>query len=397
MRLLDFNSYERLLLEEEGNDVSTITSQIVSSFLDAYSAALSASPGYSKIMNDLDSLVEGDAKTKMESMKRIADSITSSINSDFSDISDDIKKSMDEAIKAYDILISQEEKSEEGLKSIANSVSKSIVRFSSSLKDAKKDVSESLRPVSKYELILEASRHKKQRDTLISNLTAVLAGVDAKIQDKALSSMKSFLEGMQKELMDLADKLNDDKYWDEIKKRKDRLDELEKISSRLAEIGPSINAKSMEALRRLNADKDIMDSLSNSKKFLEEALKKFTEIREKQISEETEKKAKEKDEEYANIDPKDPQNMRRSGSNREKIMDYQKKTNDILKDTPGYKSIDADGLYGEKTKDAFKRLQELLNKLGAGLNVDGSLTAETQKVIDNFIKNKDSIRDILKK
>jgi len=405
MRLLNFKSYERLLLEAEGDDVSNIASQIASAFLDVYGAILPAAPGYAKIMNDLDSLVEGDAKAKMEAMKKIVDSITGAIPSQFSSTSDDFKKALEEVVKAYDILLSQEEGKEEGLKSISNAISRSVVRFSSSLKDAKKEVSESSSFRGKYELLMEAALHKNKRDDLRKTITSVKAGVDAKLEDKALSSMHPFLTNIQKELDEMIANVNDEKYWEGIKKRKDRIAELEKMAARLAEIGPEIDAKSMESLRRLNADKDIVSALSNSKKSLEDALKKFGEIQSEQMAEpekseegqEGGEDKKDEEVEYSNIDPKDPQNLRRSGPNLEKIKDYQKKTNEILADSPGYNKIDEDGLYGQKTTDAFKRLQGVLNRLGAGLNADGALTAETQKVIDNFIKNKEAIREMIKK
>ena len=166
-----------------------------------------------------------------------------------------------------------------------------------------------------------------------------------------------------------------------------------------------ISAEKDKLFKSMDSNKD---SIAELKKAMD-SIKKATEAKEKftaeKINAETEKKEepedkkedKKDDKEFSDIDPKDPDNMKKVGKNRESIKAMQVATNKILGEVEGYKKIDEDGLYGKNTTEAFKKAQDLLNKLGAGLNTEGKLSASVQKAFTNFVEKKEEISKLITK
>ena len=389
MKILNFKNFELSINEAEQIDETiTLTSQIMSTFFDIYSFILPSAEGYSGIIKDIESMVDGDANDKETAMEAIKGSILGAVSEDAkkAEFYKDTETAFSLVIGSYKKMIAQFEKDKdtEDLKKVASEVSKSAVRFMDSLKDSKKSVPE-IKESIEYTPndINEAIRNKMEEPG---------------------TSLKPTLTKLSSELDNIAKKVEDDKYWKDIK-RKERNTELEEITNRVTQIPMEISAEKDKLFKSMDSNKD---SIAELKKAMD-SIKKATEAKEKftaeKINAETEKKEepedkkedKKDDKEFSDIDPKDPDNMRKVGKNRESIEAMQVATNKILGEVEGYKKIDEDGLYGKNTTEAFKKAQDLLNKLGAGLNTEGKLSASVQKAFTNFVEKKEEISKLITK
>jgi len=410
-KILGFNKYESLLEADQVDEASAIASEIVITFFDVYAALLPLADGYDKIIDDLESLVDGgkitkeDPTGKLEVMDKMIKSVSDSIKDRrYSKVADSFEKAGAEVLEAYRGLLGQFDKEDtEEMRKITNIVSKAAVRFTTSIKDSKEEIKEN-EDLSKYEKIFEAVKNRKERKELIDQVVATWANLDSKLNTAGQSSLYPAIKLLLDELLKTQEKLNDDSHW-EGRKRKERTAELEEMGTRISTMESEITTKQERMFRRFNSNSDAAKSLANARKELTLARKELGEVTAEVIKdtkpEKTEDADKKSDDseskaEYSNIDPDDIENSRKAGKNRERIKTYQGKLNDILGLDKEYKEIKLDGLYGKNTKAAVANIQKVLNKLGAGLNVKGILTAQTQKSIDGFVKNKDEIASLLK-
>jgi hypothetical protein len=409
MKILNFKNFELSINEAEQIDETiTLTSQIMSTFFDIYSFILPSAEGYSGIIKDIESMVDGDANDKETAMEAIKGSILGAVSEDAkkAEFYKDTETAFSLLIGSYKKMIAQfeKDKDKEDLKKVAGEVGKSAVRFIDSLKASKKSVPESKESIEYTPNdINEAIRNKKERKEILSLIVSTKGNIDYKMEEPG-TSLKPTLTKLSSELDNIAKKVEDDKYWKDIK-RKERNTELEEITNRVTQIPMEISAEKDKLFKSMDSNKD---SIAELKKAMD-SIKKATEAKEKftaeKINAETEKKEepedkkedKKDDKEFSDIDPKDPDNMKKVGKNRESIKAMQVATNKILGEVEGYKKIDEDGLYGKNTTEAFKKAQDLLNKLGAGLNTEGKLSASVQKAFTNFVEKKEEISKLITK
>jgi len=414
-KILAFDEYEKLFEADQGNEVVLLASQIMLAFYGVYSALLPLADGYSNVLNDVQELamdgkeVDEDPTGKSISMYSVIDNIMTKVDKKYKDLMPLFKEASDTIIESYITLVGQIDKGDSEVRDVANVVSKSAVTFIKDLKDSKKEVRENLNH-SKYELLYEA-RNMKERNDLLQMIVSAKAGVKA---TRGIKSLEASIKAYNSELDEFTKKLDKDneEYWKSIK-RKERKDEFTKIESRITEIGLELQAKNIKQLRRLDSNNEAIKELNAGVEKFKVAMEKLSSVNSETIrnpdtSPEEEKKAakemgvdsenaeKGDKKEYKNIDPDDIENSRKAGENRDIIKDYQEKANLLMEPDKDYSKIKADGLYGKNTKKAISNVQEVLNKLGAGLNTKGSLTAQTQKSMDAFIQNKDQILALLK-
>lgn len=426
-KTLKFTEFEALFEADKGDAELALFSQIMSAFYDLCSTLLPEAPDYKDIVNDLAALAgngnesDEDLTGKTVTMNKMIDSLISAAEKNGNIVADTLplfRDAGDKIIEAYKTLLGQYDENTPELKAVDDTVSKSAVIFTSSLKDTKKDIRENLNS-SKYDDILFEARNMRERNELTKRIISTIASIESTYNQRGLKSLKGASNLAITELKELSDKLDKDneEYWKGLK-RIERKDEFTSISKKIDEIGANFSKKSLNHLRNLDSNSEATKELLVAIDKLREAKEKMSIITLKDIqdanptpeeiakaeeemgvdSNDTDSKEGDKDskKEYLTIDPDDIENSRKSGKNRDIIKEYQEKVNEILKDDDEYTAIKADGLYGKNTKNAIKQLQVLLNKLGAGLNVKGTLSAQTQKSIDGFIENKDNIAGLLK-
>ena len=412
MKILNFRNFEAINEAEQMDETVNLTAQIMSVFFDVYSFILPSAEGYSNIVKDIQSIVDGDATDKESAMEAIKSSVMGSVSEETkkSEFYKEVESAFDLVISSYKKMIAQFEKDKdtEDLKKVSGEVGKSAVRFMDSLKDSKKstpEIKESLEYP--YEInINEAIKNKKERKEILSLIVSTKGNLDAKMKEPG-SSLKPTVTKLTSELDKIAKKVNSDKYWESLKRR-DRLKELEEITNRVNQIPMDLNSQRDKLFKSMDSNKDAIADLTKAletikkasetkEKFTAEVIKTVEKEDSKNSDEGNKKEDKKEEVKFEDIDPKDPDNMKKAGKNREAIKAMQIATNTILSDVEGYKKIAEDGLYGKNTTSAFKEAQELLNKLGAGLNTEGKLTASVQKSFSNFINNKEEIAKIINK
>lgn len=410
MKVLNFREFELSINEAEQIDETvTLTAQIMSTFFDVYSFILPSATGYPDIIKDVQSMVEGDANDKEKAMEEIKKSILGAVDEDAkkTDFYRDAETAFGLVIGSYNKMIIQFEKDKDtvDLKKVAGEVAKSAVRFLDSLKDSKKSLPEIKESADNmgYEDINEAIKSKKGRKETMSIIVSTKGNIDSKM-DEPGTLLKPTITKLSSELDSIAKKVGDDKYWQGMKRR-DRNKELEDITNRISQIPVELSDQKDKIFKSMDSNKDSISELTKAIELLKKATdskEKFTAKKIEDANKEDTKKEENKEDtkkeeaKFEDIDPKDPDNMKKVGKNRDAIILMQELTNKMFADEKGYKKIDTDGLYGKNTTEAFKKAQDFLNKLGAGLNTEGKLSASVQQAFNNFINNKDQISKMIK-
>ena len=224
MKILNFKNFELSINEAEQIDETiTLTSQIMSTFFDIYSFILPSAEGYSGIIKDIESMVDGDANDKETAMEAIKGSILGAVSEDAkkAEFYKDTETAFSLLIGSYKKMIAQfeKDKDKEDLKKVAGEVGKSAVRFIDSLKASKKSVPESKESIEYTPNdINEAIRNKKERKEILSLIVSTKGNIDYKMEEPG-TSLKPTLTKLSSELDNIAKKVEDDKYWKDIKRK----------------------------------------------------------------------------------------------------------------------------------------------------------------------------------
>lgn len=413
MRVKSFNQYYKLNEEEESKPInqksSATAERITGLFFQMWQTVVPKIKDYKDSLKDLLEISKAEPYKKGEVMYSVIDKITREADQKYSESYSEIRNAAKKLSNVYSLLGKGSE-GEETMKEVSKKIYDIILKSQESLKEVSKEapkieeekeeesIEENYAQDINHIQLFEKNLFTHERSDIKSGITLVLSEIDPLKDHSPSESMRAKCKDYVKELKGIQKKLADEMEWANMK-RKGRIEEIEKIKSRILEIQKELNEIKNKTLIEVGVDNKISNELNSIGEIINKAVDSINKETVEEIKSESpegnKKEEKEESKEYKEIEY-GGNNLKKSGENRETIREIQKKMNSIL---PKEKEINADGLYGDKTKDRISEIAKLYRNLAPEMlkGIDGSkMTPEFQKFLNNLEKNREKIKDLFK-
>jgi hypothetical protein len=420
-KVVDFRTFHKLN-EAEGSGVISAVDQIVNIFFSAYGALVTKIGGYSGYENDLIKVAESKPEEKGKAMLEAITKVSSKVDPKYKEAANEMTLAGKKIQQAYEILIGTDEGKKQ-LENINDKIYRKIIDLQKTLKSVAADVKDEKTEIKDFNSInyneesalFEKFFDKtftKERNQLVSNIAPMLAQATELAKNSPTENMKTECKKKAEELNGFVKKLSKDneKEWEEMKRR-ERVDELKRISDRVNLIPNEIQEIQTKTLIQLGIDRKIQSAITSASeaftnamvilnKEVEETIDASAEKKEEETKKDAggddqKKEAKEESKEEIVSGTIDVTNLKKAGKNREAIRDSQKKMNILL---PEDSKIKDDGLYGKNTEKAVRDIASQYSSIAPEIKgLDGKkMTPEFRKFLDNFEKNKEKIAELFK-
>lgn len=421
MKVLDFRSYHKL--NEDLSPSAGAVDQVLNLFFQAYGSLVTKIGDYPDAVKDLmDIAKEKDPAKAGQLFLNTLNKIASKVDDKYREAADQIVLAGKKMKEAYDSAL-QTEEGKKDLEKVKEGIYDRIIGYLDSLKKVAaeapkpKDDSEKTNESWDYEeqthlFLFEKNTFPESREEIIADITPQLSLAKDLSKNPATSGLgakfkkiASDLENLQKELSQ-----ENEVNWKKMKRR-ERKDRIEEIRDLVKTAKDELIATSLEGVKSLGIDKNVLskikeasDLVTDSVKLIdaidkEEAVKSEEEKQKQKDKEEADKKeSEEKEESFNEIKSgnSEKENLTKKGKNKEVIMKAQEMINSHL---PEKEKIKADGLYGNNTEKAIKKIADMYSNLAPDLlkGIDGkSMTPDFQKFLSKLEKNKDKVKELFK-
>jgi hypothetical protein len=427
MRVLDFRAFHKI--NEAESEIAGAVDQLLNLFFQAYGGLVTKIGDYPDAVKDLMEIAkEKDPNKVGKVFLDILNKIAGKVDPKYKEAADQIVLAGKKMKDAYDSALKTED-GQKDLEKVKEGIYDRIIAYLASLKkvaeenpkkdiakndeeDKGKEVSESWSSEEQglFPLFEKANTFRPEREEIASDLIPQLSLARDLAKNPASPSLGEKYKQIVKRIEDLLKEVAQENrpYWVDMSRR-ERLDRLEEIRNEVKVIKDDLVKVSVEGVKSLGLDKNITakikeatDLIAASIKLMgavdvEEAAKKAEEA-EKGKAKEEDKKDEEDNETFTEIKSgnKEKENLTKKGKNKDAIQKSQELINLIL---PEKEKIKADGLYGNNTEKAIKKIADMYINLAPDLlkDVDGkSLTPDFQKFLSKMEKNKDKVKDLFK-
>ena len=407
MRIFDFNKFSALYEAEElqGQTEATLR-RIVNSFFMCYGSLSALTDGYSKILEDLDSIKNAEPAEKLEKMKEAAGSVAEEVTKEFKDanVNTEWKKAADKFVDALSALVKQYEGNEEVITAMDDKVKSMIEEYQEELKKAKQEsdraldtaeeASESKLPPAGEDQIFEGwfTGKKGNIKNLNSQAVALKAQLESQKDSEGLQTLVTRLIGEVSEIILKLSELST------LRRRDIEETQLQEIGNRLNEIPLEITRKEEQLAKANTANREASSIYIQGLDIAENAFKMESTVKEK-LAEKAEEEAKAKEEEErareeeeraerrielsGDLDPERISGRRRNAE----VAKFQEAVTDKFKDYEPFEDFElfqkfvgfgADGMFGKTTKAIVKALK-------AGFGLDDTSDVITQELMDKIV------------
>jgi hypothetical protein len=418
-KVVDFRTFHKLNEADEATGVLSAADQIVDLFFQAYNGIVSKIGDYKDAVNDLTSVAKSEVEKKGEVMLETINKLADKVDPKYKDAANEMILAAKKIKEAYDVLI----ETEDGRKQLEKINDKIYAKIISQLNTLKSVVTTEIPKMenssenlnfsesgSLFEKLFDRT-FQDERGEIIKKITPIYSTLVELGKNSPSDELKKKCLELSKELKGYLDKLGseNEEYWKELK-RGARKDEIKKINDSVNEIPDKMLQIQTQSLLKLGIDKKVKELITSAGDSIKTAMETLGKEEEKKIEASAEKKdeqAKEKSEEKGEgkkdgekkeeivSGTVDVNNLKKSGKNREAIKNIQRKMNMLLPKDQGIKD---DGLYGNNTESAIKKISSLYSSISPEIkDLDGKkITPEFRRFLDNFEKNKDKIADLFK-
>ena len=395
------NSTEEVKLDPNNKNIKAVDT-IMFIYFQIFGILATRSGGYPDAVKDYQTIANSKAKDRGQVMVNVIDKIIGILTSRFpifSPVMEDYKKTVDLLRQAYDKIIEEDPKQAIGL---SNRIKDMTIEYLNNLVN---DVRNAKYPSPKKnesyefygELLLEKDLYYKERGSLIKRI------VPLKSRAEELSSKSIFpeIQTAAKKTISLYDKiissLEDDSFFDKIKKRADRAEKIQNYRYEILKIENDINSIMSKTIINKGIQKAIEDLINSAISSLNAANDNLKKI-EKEKAEKSEKIKIEKEVEDKKSEDKKSDNSYKD-IDKNTSSDVIKKLQDKLKIILPNSKIIPDGKYDGKLKSNINDSIKLMKSINIikkdpykdSLNIS-KITPELQKSIDEYIKKIEEFR-----